>query len=94
MSAYWIAHVDVNDAETYSKYAEVATQAIAEHGGKFLARGGRFKSMEGDAKERNVIVEFDSVEDAVACYNSATYAKALDFARASSKRDLLIVEGV
>ena len=39
--AYWIAHVTVSDDAAYAKYAALATQAIAEHGGRFMARGGR-----------------------------------------------------
>lgn len=93
MSAYWIARVDVSDPVTYGKYAEVATKAIAEHGGRFLARGGRSVSLEGANRARNVIVEFSSVEDAEKCYNSATYAEALKFAKVSAERELVIVEG-
>ena len=42
MAAYWIANVHVTDAEAYGKYAAIATKAIAEHGGMFLARGGKY----------------------------------------------------
>ena len=94
MSAYWIAHVDVSDADTYSEYAKLAGEAIAEHGGRFLARGGKYLSLEGNSRPRNVVVEFDSFEDAVACYNSVTYKRALKYAGKSSDRDLLIVNGV
>lgn len=94
MSAYWIARVDVSDPVTYGKYAEVATKAIAEHGGRFLARGGRSVSLEGTNRERNVIVEFSTVEDAEKCYKSETYAEALKFANVSAERELVIVEGV
>lgn len=94
MSAYWIARVDVTDADTYAKYAKVAGQAIAEFGGRFLARGGRYESMEGVGRARNVIAEFPSMEAALACYRSETYAKALDYARVSAERELVIVEGV
>ncbi len=94
MSAYWIALVEVSDAETYGKYARIATKAIEEHGGKFLARGGRTVPLEGKHRARNVIVEFPSVEAAEKCYNSNTYAEALKLAKVSAERDMLIVEGV
>ena len=94
MSAYWIARVDVSDAETYGKYAEIASKAIAEHGGRFLARGGRSVELEGPCRKRNVIVEFPTVADAEQCYRSGTYAEALKFAKRSSERELVIVEGV
>ncbi|PQO23443.1 DUF1330 domain-containing protein [Rhodobacteraceae bacterium WD3A24] len=92
MSALWIAHVDVTDAEAYGKYAEIATEAIAAHGGKFLARGGRYKQMEGHGRPRNVVARFPSFEDAVACYNSPRYQEALGFARDAADRDVVIVE--
>lgn len=92
MAAFWIAHVSVTDQETYAKYAKIATEAIAEHGGEFLARGGRYQQMEGMDRARNVVARFPTFEDAVRCYNSAKYQEAVKFARASSERDLVIVE--
>ena len=94
MSAYWIALVDVSDADTYGEYAKLATLAIAEHGGRLLARGGRSVGLEGKHRGRNVIVEFPSVEAAEACYKSDNYRKALEFASRSAERDMVIVEGV
>ena len=92
MSALWIAHVTVTDEEAYGKYAAIATEAIAEHGGVFLARGGRYVSLEGTERPRNVVARFPSVEAAEACYRSARYQEALSFARGASERDLMIVE--
>jgi len=94
MSAYWIARVDVTDKDVYQEYARLATEAIAEHGGRFLARGGRWVGLEGENRDRNVIVEFPSIEDAVTCYESETYRKAREFAGRSATRELVIVEGV
>lgn len=93
MAAYWIAHVAVSDAEVYGEYAKRATAAIAAHGGEFLARATRTVWLEGKERERNVVVRFDSVEDAERCYHSPDYQEALKFARESAKRDLCIVEG-
>lgn len=92
MTALWIAHVDVHDAEAYGKYAKAAGPAIAAHGGVFLARGGRYQQMEGKDRPRNVVARFPSFDDAVACYNSAEYKAALEFAKGASDRDLVIVE--
>ena len=92
MSALWIAHVTVTDDVAYSKYAALATEAIAAHGGKFIARGGRFVQLEGRARPRNVVARFESVEAAEACYNSEKYQEALSHARGASERELLIVE--
>lgn len=92
MGALWIAHVDVTDAEAYGKYAAIATEAIAEHGGVFLARAGRYQQMEGNDRARNVVARFPSFEAAVACYESPRYQEALVHAKVSSQRDLVIVE--
>ncbi|MEM7563389.1 MAG: DUF1330 domain-containing protein [Pseudomonadota bacterium] len=94
MAGYWIAHVEVSDPDTYGKYAELATEAIAAHGGEFLARASRTVWLEGTPRARNVVVRFDSVEDAETCYHSDIYQKALQFAKSSAVRDLCIIEGV
>ena len=92
MGALWIAHVKVTDEEAYMKYAAIATEAIAEHGGVFLARGGRYVQLEGNERPRNVVARFPSMEDALACYNSPKYQEALSYARGASERDLMILE--
>ncbi len=92
MSALWIAHVTVHDAEAYGEYARRATVAIAAHGGVFLARGGRYVQLEGTDRPRNVVARFPSVEAAVACYNSPAYQEALGFAKGASTRDLMVLE--
>jgi uncharacterized protein (DUF1330 family) len=92
MTALWIAHVNVLDAEAYGKYAELAGPAIAAHGGTFIARGGRYVQLEGPDRPRNVVARFPSVEAAEACYHSDAYQAALDHARGASERELVIVE--
>lgn len=92
MSALWIAHVTVTDDAAYQKYAELAGPAIADHGGTFIARGGRYVQLEGKERPRNVVARFPSVEAAVECYNSSAYQAALDHARGASERELLVVE--
>lgn len=92
MPALWIAHVTVTDPEPYGRYAELAGPAIAAHGGKFIARGGRYVQLEGKERARNVVATFPSVEDAVACYNSDAYQEALSHARGASERELMVVE--
>lgn len=92
MPALWIAHVTVTDQEAYAKYAAIATEAIAEHGGVFIARGGRFVQLEGKERPRNVVARFPSVEAAEACYRSERYQEALGHARGASERELMVVE--
>ncbi len=92
MGALWISHVEVTDAEAYGRYAAIATEAIAAHGGVFIARGGRYVQMEGRDRPRNVVARFPSFDAAVECYNSERYQEALSHARDASDRDLVIVE--
>lgn len=92
MTALWIAHVKVLDAEAYGRYAALAGPAIAAHGGVFLARGGRYLQLEGNDRARNVVARFPSFEAAEACYRSPEYQAALAHARRASERDLVIVE--
>ena len=92
MDALWIAHVTVTDAEAYGRYSKLATKAVAAHGGKFIARGGRYVQLEGRERPRNVVARFPSVEVAEECYKSDTYQEALSHARGASERELMIVE--
>ncbi|MBC7479000.1 MAG: DUF1330 domain-containing protein [Pseudorhodobacter sp.] len=91
-TALWIAHVDVSDPVAYGEYAKRATVAIGDHGGVFLARGGRYVQLEGRDRARNVVARFPSLEKAVECYNSAAYQAALGFAKGAAERDLMVVE--
>lgn len=91
-TALWIAHVEVTDAEAYGKYATAAGPAIADHGGVFLARAGRYVQLEGNDRARNVVARFPSLEAAVACYRSDAYQAALAHAKGASVRDLVVVE--
>lgn len=94
MTALWIAHVHVTDAEAYGRYARGATEAIAAHGGVFLARGGRYVTLEGNDRERNVVARFPSLEKAVECYHSPAYQAALAHAKGAAVRDLMVVEEI
>ena len=91
--AYWIARVDVRDPETYKKYVETGRPAYQRYGAKFLARGGRTEVLEGNARARNVVIEFASMEDALACYNSPEYTAARAIRQAVSEGDWILVEG-
>ena len=92
MTAYWIAHVTVHDEDGYAAYVKVAGECVKAHGGRFLARGGRYVTMEGPDHPRNVLAEFPTLEDAVACYQSDAYQSVVGLAKASAERTLCIVE--
>ncbi len=92
--AYWIARVDVHDAETYKKYVETGKPAFERYNAKFLARSGRTEVLEGASRPRNVVIEFASMEDALACYNSPEYTAARAIRQPVSEGEWVLVEGV
>ncbi len=97
MTAYWVARAKVNDPAQYRKYGDLAPAIIAKFGGTFLARGGKFKILEGpETFHRFVVIAFPSLEQAVACHASPEYqaAAALRQKDAAGELELVIVEAV
>lgn len=90
---YWIGRVDVDDPEAYGEYVRANGPVFAKYGGRFLVRGGRFENPEGTSRARNVVLEFDSYERALACYNSREYQDIIGIRTAVSVGDMVIVEG-
>ncbi|MEZ2131982.1 MULTISPECIES: DUF1330 domain-containing protein [unclassified Sinorhizobium] len=91
---YWIARVDVRDPERYKDYLAAARPAFEKYGAKFLARGGAFTELEGQARGRNVVIEFPSMQDAVECYNSPEYQIAAKIRQEVADAEMVVVEGV
>jgi uncharacterized protein (DUF1330 family) len=90
---YVIARVDIKDPEAYARYAGEATKVIAAHGGRALARGGRYEALEGMARARNVVLEFDSYDAARAYYYSAEYQAARALREGAAEIEMVLVEG-
>lgn len=84
----------ISDPEKLAAYAKLAGPAIMVAGGRFLARGVAAKAMEDGKLERTVIIEFDSLEAAMATYDSAPYQEALAALGNAVERDMRVVEGV
>jgi uncharacterized protein (DUF1330 family) len=83
MPAYWVARSRIDDPVAYKKYTDLVPGIIARHGGKVLARGGRYRVMEGpETFRRFVVIEFPTFEQAVACFESKEYQDAAAFRRA------------
>lgn len=77
MPAYWLARSKITDPAAYKRYTDQVPAIMAKFGGKILARGGRFEILEGPKKfERFVVIEFPSLEQAVACHESPEYQAA------------------
>ena len=91
---YWIARVDVKDAERYKDYVSTARPAFEKFGANFLARGGEYHGLEGVARSRNVVIEFPSIQAALDCYNSPEYQAAKTIRQTVADAEMVIVEGV
>jgi uncharacterized protein (DUF1330 family) len=93
--AYWVgSYRAVHDADKLAAYAKLAGPAIQGNGGKFLARGNPSKVYENGVMQRIVIVEFPSVEAAVAAHDSPAYQEALRALGDGADREIRIVEGL
>ncbi len=90
---YWIAHNDVKDPEIYKQYLAKNAIAFEKYGGKFVVRGGKYETIQGNLRSRHVVVEFKDYETALACYHSPEYQEAAKIRLAASEGDLVIVEG-
>ena len=91
--AYWIANVTVTDPEAYKGYQDIAPAAFQKFGARFLARG-EAETLEGHPWQRRVIIEFDNIEDARACYASDEYRAARERRRDACQADIALIEGV
>ena len=98
--AYWIAHVSAENTEAfasdaYQAYVSGAGPAFEQFNSRFLARGGEFVLAEGmDLGTRHVVVEFDSLDSARACYNSDIYQEARSHRVAVSSATIVLLEGI
>ena len=90
---YWIVRVDVADQERYKEYVAASAEPYRKYGARPLVRGGRFENPEGSSRTRNVVLEFPSYDDALACWKSEEYQKARTSRVPVSTIDLVIVEG-
>ena len=90
---YWIARISVREPARYPDYVKTATPAYQRFGAKFLVRGGTFEGVEGDARARNVVIEFPTYQAALDCYNSPEYTAARAIRQAIADGELVIVEG-
>ena len=93
--AYWIAaYRSVNDPDALAAYAKLAGPVLQKLGARILARGIPAQVYDGGLRERTVLLEFDSVEQAVAAHDSPAYQEALRLLGNAVDRDLRIVEGI
>ena len=92
--AYWIVRVTVRDAQRYPEYLAAARPAFEKFRAKFVVRGGAYDVMEGQARDRNVVVEFADRATARACYDSPEYQAARLIRQKYADADFIIIDGV
>jgi uncharacterized protein (DUF1330 family) len=91
---YWIVtYRSISDPEALARYGALAPQVIQAHGGRILARAVPARVFESAEAQRSVIVEFDSVDAAIAAYESSEYKPVLAILRGAVEREVRIVEG-
>jgi uncharacterized protein (DUF1330 family) len=90
---YWVALVDVSDPDGYKAYIAENAKPLRKFGGRFLTRGGKSETPEGQTRSRVVVIEFPNYAAALECYRSPEYAKAMALREGKSVMDLAIVEG-
>ena len=90
---YWIARVDVLNADGYRAYVAANAEAFRRHGGRFLVRAGQSETVEGQSRARNIVIEFPDYATALACYRSDEYQRAMTLRQGHSVADLIIIEG-
>jgi uncharacterized protein (DUF1330 family) len=94
MAAYVIGEIEVTDPATYEEYRKQVMAVVTKYGGKFIVRGGRVETLEGDwAPKRFVALEFPSLEQAQKWYRSPEYAPLIALRQKASRGKLILVEG-
>lgn len=95
MPAYVIVDIQITSPEQYEVYKELAPSSIKTFGGKYIARGGKTETLEGDWKpNRLVILEFDNADKAKAWLNSSEYSSARTLRHQSARTNMIVVDGI
>ena len=88
---YWIAHMNIRDPEGYKQYIAANAAPLKKFGAKFLVRSGKSETIAGKAGLRHVVIEFDSYETALACYNSPEYQAAAKIRDTYATGEIIVV---
>jgi uncharacterized protein (DUF1330 family) len=95
VAAYIVVQVDVKDPVRYEDYKKMVPGSLAEYGGRFIVRGGRTETLEGNwAPSRFVMLEFPDAERARAWWASERYAEAKALRQATASTQMILAEGV
>jgi uncharacterized protein (DUF1330 family) len=95
MTAYVIVDINVTDPVRYEEYKNLAAPTVELYGGKYIARGGRTETLEGDwSPTRLVILQFDSIDSAKKWLNSAEYGEPRSIRHKTAISNMVVIEGV
>jgi uncharacterized protein (DUF1330 family) len=93
--AYWIAsYRSIRDPEALAAYAKLGGPALQKAGARVLARGNPAQVYDDGLNQRTVLIEFDSVAQALAAHDSPEYQEALRVLGKAVERDLRIIEAI
>lgn len=91
---YWVScYRSVSDQAALAEYAKLAGPAIQQYGGRFVVRGSAVRAYDAGVEGRTVIVEFDTVEQAIKARESPEYGEAIRVLGNAVERDFRVVEG-
>ena len=90
---FWIANLNIKDQAAYDEYRKRNTAAFKKFDGKFIVRGGKYECPIGTARQHNVVIEFPSYDQALACYRSPEYQDASQYLKRGCEVDLVIIGG-
>ena len=94
-NAYWVVtYRAIKNQDAFAAYAKLAVPAVQEAGGRFIVRANPAKIYEGGINQRVVLIEFDSLQKALAAHDTPAYGAALKALGDGADRDIRIVEGV
>ena len=95
MTAYVIVDINVHDPVGYEEYKNRATATVEQYGGRYIARGGRTETLEGDwGPSRLVILQFENVEQAKKWVNSEEYEEPRAIRHRTAHSKMVVIEGV
>jgi uncharacterized protein (DUF1330 family) len=95
MTAYVIVDINVTDPVRYEEYKKLAAPTVEMYGGRYIARGGKTETLEGDwSPTRLVILQFDNIEQAKAWHDSVEYGEAKNIRHATAISKMVAIDGV
>jgi uncharacterized protein (DUF1330 family) len=95
MSAYVIVEIDVTNPVGYEEYKKQAGATVAQHGGKYIVRGGKTEVLEGDWKPKRIVVlEFESMQRAKEWLNCEGYREPRKMRHRTARTNMILVEGM